>query len=96
MISNLPRRRRRTVDTSSYLAMTARILAAAGKRVADADVDDLEALLHLRDLVDQAIVDAVRGLRSNGVTWEEIGSACGTTRQAAIMRYGPRIDTGTG
>jgi hypothetical protein len=31
-------------------------------------------------------------LRSSGSTWEEIGQACGTTRQAALMRWGPRLE----
>lgn len=87
-----PRRARRHVETDAYLAMTARILTAAGRRVGDADVEDLEALLQLRDLVDGAIVTAIGGLRRSGVTWQDIGDACGTTRQAAIMRYGPLLE----
>jgi hypothetical protein len=83
--------RRRHVDTDVFLGMVARIVAAAGKRVAAADADDLVALLELRVQLDEAIVSAVAGLRANGTTWEEIGEAAGTTRQAAIMRWGPKI-----
>lgn len=91
MKTRLPRRRRTTVDTSDFLAMTARIVAAAGRRVAEADPDDLAQLLALRELVDEAIVEAVRGLRDAGITWEDIGRAAGTTRQAAIMRWNPKL-----
>lgn len=71
--------------------MMARMLTAAGRRVGDADPEDLTALLELRELVDVAILEAIRGLRNSGSTWQEIGDAVGTTRQAAIMRYGPQL-----
>jgi len=79
------------VDTADFLAMAARIVAAAGHRVADADPEDLARLLELRDLVDEAVIEAVRGLRDAGITWEDIGAAVGTTRQAAIMRWNPKL-----
>lgn len=59
MVSSPRRRARRQVDTDTYLAMTARILTAAGRRVGDADATDLTALLRLRDLVDDAIATAI-------------------------------------
>lgn len=71
--------------------MSARILSAAGRRVAEADIDDLAGLIALRQLVEHAITTAIGGLREAGVTWEEIGEVVGTTRQAALMRYGPRL-----
>jgi hypothetical protein len=72
--------------------MTARIVSGAGRRVADADPEELAQLLQLRDAVDQAVLEAVTGLRRSGVTWQDIGDAIGTTRQAAIMRWARKID----
>lgn len=91
MRTNVAKRRRATVDTEDFLRLAARIVAAAGRRVAQADAEDLTQLLALRDQVDEAIVGAVRGLRAAGTTWEDIGTAAGTTRQAAIMRWNPKL-----
>lgn len=85
------RRRRRYVETTDFLAMIARLLASAGERVAEADPEELAQLLELRRLVDDAILEAVRGLRAGGTTWEDIGAAAGTSRQAAIMRWNPKL-----
>lgn len=91
MVSTPARRRRRTVDTDQYLAMTARILSAAGQRVGEADEEQLTQLLHLQALLDDAIARAVSGLRASGCTWEQIGVATGTTRQGAQQRWGARL-----
>jgi hypothetical protein len=84
-------RRHRSVDNRSFLLAAARFISAAGNRVADGDVDELRDLFALREHVDEAILEAIRGLRDTGVTWEEIGQVSGTTRQAALMRWGPRL-----
>lgn len=81
------RRRARPVDTPDFLLMVARLVWAGGNRVADGNVEDLAALGHLRDAVDVAMQTAVDGLRATGVTWDEIGAATGTTRQAAIKKW---------
>jgi hypothetical protein len=85
------RRNHRYVETSAYLAMLARLVTNGGHRVGDGDTDELRQLLELRDLLDDAIVDAVRGLRASGTTWSDIGAAAGTTGQAATMRWGPKL-----
>lgn len=82
---------RRTIDTSAYLRMTARIVSGAGRRVAESDPEELHELLLLRDAVDQAVLEAVAGLRRSGATWQDIGDSIGTTRQAAIMRWSKRL-----
>jgi hypothetical protein len=92
MRSGSRRRARRYVETRDFLAMVARLLSRAGERVADADVEDLRDLLQLQHLVDEALLQAVAGLRESGVTWQQIGDVSGTTRQAALMRWGPKID----
>lgn len=86
------RSRRRVVDIGDYLEMVARVVTAAGNRVADEDPDKLAKLIQLRDVLDVAILDAVRGLRDAGITWEDIGTATGTTRQAALMKWGPKLE----
>lgn len=91
-MTSAPRRRpRRTIDTAAFLAGAARMLAAGGRRAADGDPEDLAALLKLRDELDEAILEAVRGLRAGGTSWQDIGDAVGTTRQAAIMRWNPKL-----
>jgi len=51
----------------------------------------LAALFELQDELELAIIEAVRRQRAAGITWEDIGAASGTTRQAALMRWGPKI-----
>jgi len=86
----------RAIDTNAYLRMTARIVSGAGRRVADADPEELAQLLQLRDAVDQAVLQAVSGLRQSGATWQDIGDAIGVTRQAAIMRWAKRVNPAPG
>jgi hypothetical protein len=85
------RRRRRYVETTEFLAAVGRLVRSGGRRVALEDPDQLVALLELQHQVDLAIIEAVAGLRAAGITWEDIGAAAGTTRQAALMRWGPKI-----
>jgi len=93
--SRLPRRRKkraaRYVEAIDFLQMVRRIVRAAGACVGTADVDELRALVAIRTDLDSAIVEAVRGLRASGYTWESIGSELGVTRQAALMYFNPRL-----
>jgi hypothetical protein len=79
--------RKRAVETADYLRMVERMIRAAGRRVGRADAEDLGQLVALRLVLDEAIVKAVVELRDDGITWESIGEATGTTRQAAIMKW---------
>jgi uncharacterized protein with PIN domain len=82
-------RRRRYVDTKDFGAMVTRMIRAYGRRVANADMDDLTELVAMRALVDDAIATAVSHLRDHHeFSWAAIGDAVGTTRQAAQQRYG--------
>ena len=85
------RRPRRYTFTPDFLRMLRRMVAAAGKRVAEADVEDLVELMGIRDDLDAAIARGIAGLREDGYTWQSIGDALGVTRQAALMRWGPRL-----
>ena len=78
-------------ETGEWLQMLRRMIAAAGRRVADADEVELGTLLGMRRDLDKAIAEAVKGQRRRGVSWAFIASASGTTRQAAQQRWGERI-----
>lgn len=81
-------RERRVVETDDFGRFARRILRAYARRVADRDIEALTGLAALRDEVDAAIVDAVRGLHGNPYSWTDIGRALGVSRQAAQMRFG--------
>lgn len=83
----------RYTETHDYLTMVRRMIRAAGRRVSHADPEDLAELVALKDDLDAAIITAVAGLRADGITWESIGRATGTSRQAAIMKWGPYLPT---
>ena len=80
-----------SVETGPYLSMLRRMIAAAGKRVADADEDELAQLVSLQNDLDEAIAAAIAGQRSIGRSWAAIASAMGTTRQSAHERWAKRV-----
>lgn len=85
----MARRRKVERETFEYAAMMRRMLRAHGRRVADADPEDLTDLIALRDDLEAAIADAVRGQREqHGRSWADIARGLGTTRQNAQQRYG--------
>jgi hypothetical protein len=58
-------------------------------------MDELRAMFDLRDELDEAIGEAVRGVReSGGYSWRSIGEAAGyppeSARQAAFQRWGKK------
>jgi hypothetical protein len=83
------RREPRYVETEEYVAFVHRILAALGRRVADADVAMLRALADLGRVVDELLADTVRRLREHhGYSWADIGRELGITKQSAHERFG--------
>ena len=78
------------VENDAYLSFVARVIIAAGKRVATGDVEALPDLAQLYADLDQALIRAVQGLREFGYSWEQIASRLGVTRQAAQQRWGGR------
>jgi hypothetical protein len=82
---------RRIVDDSAYLAMVRRVIRAAGPRIGGCDVEDLGALVALRQELDAAIVQAVSALRHSGNTWAAIGAATGTSKEAAVQKWAKRV-----
>lgn len=73
------------------LDMIARMIAAAGRRVGRYDPDQLVRLQGLHRCLDDAMVEAVAGIRASGVTWASIGEALGVTRQAVIQGYSQAV-----
>ena len=88
VLTRIPRKRpapyRETID---FLAMVRRIVRAAGHRVSDGDADELRALVAIRQDLDTAIAEAVKGLREGGATWTEIGAIQNVSKQAAEQWY---------
>jgi hypothetical protein len=82
-----PKRRRWTVENDEYGEFIRRILRAYSRRVADGDIDALSLMTRLADELDDAIAQAVKGLRAQGYSWTEIGDRLGITRQAARQRW---------
>ena len=83
-------KRSRYVDNDEYAAFVQRIIRAHSRRVAAGDVDALAALVALSGELDQAISDAVGGLRAWGYSWTEIAARLGITRQGAQQRWTER------
>ena len=83
-----PNRTGRVVENDEYSAFARRILRAYGRRIADGDVEALTLMVGLAAEIDDAISQAVKGLRKSGYSWAEIGSRLGITRQAAQQRWG--------
>ena len=80
----------RVVENDEYAAFARRVLRAYARRVAQGDVEALTLMLGLSAEIDDAIAQAVTGLRGFGYSWAEIGSRLGITRQAAQQRWGAR------
>lgn len=81
-------RRKVERETFEYAAMMRRMIRAHGRRVADADPEDLTDLIALRFELEAAIADAVAGQRRNyDRSWSDIARGLGTSRQAAQQRY---------
>jgi hypothetical protein len=85
-----PKRGRSIIENSEYAAFAQRILRAYSRRVASGDVESLAHMISLSHDIDNAIQQAVNGIRAAGYSWAEIGARLGVTRQAAQQRWGRR------
>jgi hypothetical protein len=81
-------RRRDVVENDEYAAFVRRIVRAHARRVATGDVEALTDMVALSSVLDDAITEAVIGLRAHGYSWAEIGQRLGISRQAAQQRWG--------
>lgn len=80
---------KRLRETPEYAGFARRAIRAYGRRVADADPEDLREMLEMRVVLEEAIATAVDGLRDRA-SWTDIARALGVSRQGAQQRYGGR------
>jgi ribosomal protein S20 len=85
-----PNRRRRRVENDEYASFIRRVIRAHARRVAAGDVDALADMTGLATELDEAIAQAVLGLRRSGYSWADIAARLGVSRQAAQQRWGQR------
>lgn len=83
----------RYTETEEFAAFVRRIVAAYRRRIAGVngqapDIDNLAGLAKLAADVDDAIGEAVTGLRAHGYTYQQIADVLGVSRQAVHQRYG--------
>jgi ribosomal protein S20 len=83
-----PNRRRRRVENDEHAAFVRRAIRAYARRVAAGDVDALADMTGLATELDEAIAQAVLGLREAGYSWADIAARLGVSRQAAQQRWG--------
>lgn len=79
---------KRYIETAEYLQAARRFIQAAGRRCAIANEVELRDLLALHKDLDEAVLVAIEGIRSRGLSWAYIATATGTTRAAAWQRFG--------
>ena len=83
-----PKRRGRVVENDQYAAFVRRVIAAYSHRVAAGDIDAISDMTRTAAELDDAISQAVTGLRAAGHSWADIAARLGVTRQAAQQRWG--------
>ena len=80
--------RRRRVENDEYASFIRRVIRAHARRVAAGDIDALADMTELAIELDEAIAQAVIGLRGAGYSWADIAARLGVSRQAAQQRWG--------
>jgi hypothetical protein len=82
------KRQNRGVENRDYTLFVCRVIRAYGRRIAEGDIDAIPAMVRTADELDEAIRDAITGLRASGYSWADIALRLGITRQAAHQRWG--------
>lgn len=88
-VAGAPKRRKST-DAPAYHEMMTRLVRRNGER-AGSDTGELTLLADVARQVDAAMIGAVRQLRANGVTWQEIADAMGRSKGHVHRQYAPLI-----
>jgi hypothetical protein len=55
-------------------------------------LDEVERLVALDQKVEGLLIEAVGRCRRSGLSWYAIAPALGVSRQAASMRFAPKVD----
>jgi hypothetical protein len=87
-----PKHRTRIVENDKYAAFLRRVIAAYSRRVAAGDIEAITDMAALADHLDDAIRQAITGLRACGYSWAEIAARLGINRQGAQQRWGTTAD----
>src|ERR671936_874389 len=83
-----PKRPARVVENDDYAAFVRRVIRAYSRRVAAGDVEAIAAMAGIAADLDDAIAQAVTGLRDFGYSWADIARCLHIARQAAQQRWG--------
>ena len=83
------------VEMKPTRSRRAQVLEGWADRVKQADLveidsDELKAIAQFaarRDLLEDALIEAVRAARRSGRSWSEIGTMLGVSKQAAQKKY---------
>ena len=76
------------MENDEYAAFLRRVIAAYSRRVASGDIEAITTMAHLADDLEDAIRQAITGLRDFGYSWADIAMRLGITRQGAQQRWG--------
>ena len=76
------------VANDQYATFVRRVIAAYSRRAASVDIDAISDLTSIAAELDDAISQAVTGLRAAGYSRADIAARHGVTRQAAQRRWG--------
>ena len=88
-----PKRRTRVVENDEYAAFLRRVIAAYSRRVASGDIEAIPTMVAIAGDLDEAIRQAICGLREFGYSWADIAMRLGITRQGAQQRWADTKDT---
>jgi hypothetical protein len=81
-------------ETPEYAAMLRRMIRAYEARLAHSNPDDLREALSLCLYLENGVGHAIRAMREHyDYSWQTIGNAIGTTRQAAFQRFGAQVES---
>ena len=85
-----PKRRRiRDRSPHDYAQMVTRMIKAYGRRVQDADQEDLADMVAMRAVLDETITATIQHMHEHQeFSWSSIGAVLGCSKQAAQQRYG--------
>jgi hypothetical protein len=87
-----PKRPYRVVENDEYAAFLRRVIAAYSRRVAAGDIEAITTMAALAGHFEDAIRQAITGLRESGYSWADIAMRLGITRQGAQQRWAGRKD----
>lgn len=80
------------VEHTEYAGMMRRMLRGWVRRLADADAEDVAELVAFGELVAEAQLLVVAGMRGRGEDWGTVGRAFGITRQGAQQRFAGKVE----